>query len=487
MGPAEHGAIRARSTKRRGRVLFVGLVVGLLSILLGSCNSTSSASPNTTTRAATSTGPHGWKTYVYEQVAISVPSDWKVITNYVCPEAQSPGTLFLGPSKDPDVFCPEYPLDVDSVTVTSVPEAALPPPQVTCAPISVHGLEVDVEPCSSSDASGDTTWLVSALGIEAQATQGGGSSVGGGTATVVGKVLHTLREASAQEVIASSPVDWPTYTYRSAAISVPSSWSVRRDQDCPDPSAEGTLELGRPTVDSTCTALADPTVGVTLSSLTPDVNYGSCSTFRVNELRAYVADCKTRHPEGDTNWAVPALGLDVSAGPDSSALVSLILHTIRHATPRDITASAPLSLRITLQHTRVAAGLPIKGTAVFTNRSGDPITVEACAADRWLNVGLANKHISYQPANVAIACPPTVQLATGVTRMPITVATTFQGCAQSSSSPTAPEFPTSCPGGPAPLPAGTYYTVVITSGLPADMPSANVVKVTLTHDPTLRG
>ena len=192
MGPAEHGAIRARSTKRRGRVLFVGLVVGLLSILLGSCNSTSSASPNTTTRAATSTGPHGWKTYVYEQVAISVPSDWKVITNYVCPEAQSPGTLFLGPSKDPDVFCPEYPLDVDSVTVTSVPEAALPPPQVTSAPISVHGLEVDVEPCSSSDASGDTTWLVSALGIEAQATQGGGSSVGGGTATVVGKVLHTF-------------------------------------------------------------------------------------------------------------------------------------------------------------------------------------------------------------------------------------------------------------------------------------------------------
>jgi hypothetical protein len=425
---------------------------------------------------------------VYEQVAISVPSDWQVVTNYVCPEAQGPGTLFLGPSKDPEVFCPEYRLDVDSVTVTSVPDAALPPPQVTCAPISVHGLAFDVEPCSSSDASGDTTWLVSGLGIEALATQGGGSSVGGGSATVVGTVLHTLRRASAEEVIDSSPLDLPTYTYRGAAISVPSSWAVRREQNCPDTDAEGTLELGIPKVLSDCTAISGTPAEVVVSTPRSGTATAGCPKFRVNGLVAYVPDCSASPPAGLVTWVIPALGIEVSGSgtgsAQSNALVELILHTIRRATPQDIAASAPLSLRITLQHTRVTAGLPIKGTAVFTNRSGDPITVEACAADGWLDVGLANKHISYRPANVAIACPPTVQLATGVTRLPITVATTFEGCAQSAS---APEFPTSCPGGPAPLPAGSYYTVVVTSGLPAGTPAPDVIAVTLTHNPSLRG
>jgi hypothetical protein len=214
------------------------------------------------------------------------------------------------------------------------------------------------------------------------------------------------------------------------------------------------------------------------------VNYGSCSNFRVNGLQTYVADCDTRAPEGATNWAVPALGLDVSAGPNSSALVALVLHTIRRATPRDITVSTPLSLSLILQHTRVAAGMPIKGTVIFTNRTGSPITVETCAADAWLEVGLTNRHIPYYPASPLIACPPMVQLVPGVTRVPITVVTTYQACTQSSSSSTTPEVP-SCAGGPPPLPAGTYHTKVITTGLPPDMATPNVVRVTLTHDLTL--
>ena len=67
-----------------------------------------------------------------------------------------------------------------------------------------------------------------------------------------------------------------------------------------------------------------------------------------------------------------------------------------------------------LQQTRVAAGTPIKGTGIFTNRTGASILVSACAADGWFDVGLANKRISYSPANPAIACSPMVHLLSGV-------------------------------------------------------------------------
>ena len=85
-----------------------------------------------------------------------------------------------------------------------------------------------------------------------------------------------------------------------------------------------------------------------------------------------------------TSWIIPSLGVEVSGSARECtvhrASVSLILHTVRRATPADITNSTPLSLKITLEHTRAAAGLPIKGTAIFTNRTGSPITVEACVA-----------------------------------------------------------------------------------------------------------
>jgi hypothetical protein len=335
--------------------LIAGLVaVGMLSLALSACGATGSASPvSNADTAATSVHP-GWKTYVYEQAAISVPADWHVMTSFVCPEPKGPGTLFLGPSEQPRDLCTQYSENVDSVSVMASPlERPFDAGNRICPSIRVNGLVVDVGPCSSSNLQGLTSWLIPALGIVAHASQRGGASVGAATTTVVGRVLHSLRRATAKEVMASSPVDWPTYTYQSAAISVPKSWTVRRNQNCPDTSAEGTLELGIPKVFSGCTLIEGTPAEVTLSHLTSGVVYASCPSIEVNGLRTYLANCETRQvggaPEAAMTWAIPSLGIEVqgagSGSAQSAALVNLIFHTIRRTSAAMTVAPEPAVTR----------------------------------------------------------------------------------------------------------------------------------------------
>jgi hypothetical protein len=315
-----------------------GLVaVGVLSVGLSAC-SPGSASPTTTARSAAPSVDRGWKTYVYEQVAISVPANWHVVTDYGCPEPSGPGTLFLGSSKLLGASCPAYSINVDSVTLTS-PIAYPSPSDVAglCPSIRVNGLVVDVEPCSSSNTTGRISWVVPALGVAVAASAPGGASVGTGSTTLVGRVLRTLRRATPKEVIASSPVDWPTYTYRSAAISVPSSWAVRRDQNCPDTSAEGTLELGVPRVFSGCTLITTTPAEVIVSDLSSGRAYASCPSIELNGQRMYMAKCQIRRPDGIVDWAIPSLGVEVTGGGSgsapSNALMNLIVQTVRRASP----------------------------------------------------------------------------------------------------------------------------------------------------------
>ena len=54
------------------------------------------------------------------------------------------------------------------------------------------------------------------------------------------------------------------------------------------------------------------------------------------------------------------------------------------------TPSTPVTIRIMLPRTRVVAGPTINGTALITNNTSKTITVEACAADGWIDVGLVN-------------------------------------------------------------------------------------------------
>jgi hypothetical protein len=141
-------------------------------------------------------------------------------------------------------------------------------------------------------------------------------------------------------------------------------------------------------------------------------------------------------------------------------------------------ALMPVTIRITLDHTRVVAGTAIKGEAVLTNTTSKAITVESCAADGWFEVGLVNSNVGFDPANPLIVCRPSVQLSPGPNRFPLTVVTTYQGCAQLGGSATTDDPPCATDGLP-PLPVGSYSTKVITSGLPAGTPSPPRIPVRL--------
>jgi len=159
------------------------------------CTSTTvSPVPSVTPRNSTSRSvaiPSGWKTYTFGKAAIAVPSDWAVATGYSCPEPKKPGTLFLGPSRNPDATCPMYSVSVDSVTIAPSP---LRPGDACTRSVQVNGLVVDVVPCATAGV-GITYWTVPSLGVQIAATQADGTIVGTKSSSLDGQVLHTLHKA----------------------------------------------------------------------------------------------------------------------------------------------------------------------------------------------------------------------------------------------------------------------------------------------------
>ena len=141
-------------------------------------------------------------------------------------------------------------------------------------------------------------------------------------------------------------------------------------------------------------------------------------------------------------------------------------------------ATPPIKIRITLSETRVRSGTPIKGEAVITNTTFKTITVQTCALDGWLEVGLVNKQITFEPARLLVGCPPSVQLSPGPNRFPLTVSTSYQSCLQRGGQSTT-YIPSCTPTGPPALPAGHYTTKVFTFGLPSGTPAALPISVTL--------
>jgi hypothetical protein len=146
-------------------------------------------------------------------------------------------------------------------------------------------------------------------------------------------------------------------------------------------------------------------------------------------------------------------------------------------------AKALVTIRISLDQTHVAAGTPIKGTAVLTNNGSKTMPVQQCATDGWLAVGLANKAIPYSPGFALVACPPSVVLLPGPNRFPVKVSTTYGSCLQPGGQSVIfiPKcVPNTVSANPLPpLPAGRYVTKVVTMGLPSNTAISKSVVVTL--------
>lgn len=142
-------------------------------------------------------------------------------------------------------------------------------------------------------------------------------------------------------------------------------------------------------------------------------------------------------------------------------------------------ASPRLSTRIVLSRTHVVAGSSIKGFVVVTNR-GKPLKL-------WDHSGPLECRPDYAVALTNKRFPPHAQfffdcelrplvIPSGVTRLPVTVITTYQGCSPSNASKTIPRC---LPGlRMPPLPAGQYRTVLV--GLDLRLPAPKAVSVTLT-------
>ena len=136
----------------------------------------------------------------------------------------------------------------------------------------------------------------------------------------------------------------------------------------------------------------------------------------------------------------------------------------------------PISVRLDLDQTQVTAGASIQGMVVFTNKTAKQIMVHNCPIDEWLQVGLIGKTFHYQPVHSAVGCGPAagIRMNPGVSRFPITVATSDQSC-QPPGSATRTTSSMGCDE-PAPLRAGTYRTqVFIASFRPLFSPAMSLL------------
>lgn len=145
-------------------------------------------------------------------------------------------------------------------------------------------------------------------------------------------------------------------------------------------------------------------------------------------------------------------------------------------------APSPIKVRVTVVRHRTTAGRPIKGSVVFTNTTTRPITVDTCAANGWLAVGLQSRTYAPSFVHTLVACQPTVRLHPGPNRFSVTVRTTYGSCVQpqpaGTSSPT-PKIPSCTIAGPPPLPAGKYVTKVEIAGLSGLTRNPNGVRISL--------
>jgi len=123
---------------------------------------------------------------------------------------------------------------------------------------------------------------------------------------------------------ASVPQGWTTYTYGKAAISVPSSWEVKHDTNCPNTNAPGSLLLGYPKggpehCPSYSVVNYVAVIGITAGSVSGSATQ---KPTMVNGVPVFVGFGSPSTIE----WTAPSLGVEIiGTGSDANR----ILHTLR--------------------------------------------------------------------------------------------------------------------------------------------------------------
>jgi len=119
------------------------------------------------------------------------------------------------------------------------------------------------------------------------------------------------------------------------------------------------------------------------------------------------------------------------------------------------------------------------GTVLLTNTTHQTITVNTCATNGWLQVGLKGHGFAYQACSLLILCPPSIRLVPGANRFSVTVLTSYESCSQPEGKSLTPTPKCISNHGLPPLPSGKYSTTVSNFGLPHLTRPLNHVKVTL--------
>jgi hypothetical protein len=175
--------------------------------------------------------------------------------------------------------------------------------------------------------------------------------------------------------------------------------------------------------------------------------------------------------------------LDVARSPHFSAWSSAA-HRISVPGPPQLTATqlgllpanAELTDRVELRPTRVRAGRPIQGTLLIMNHSSHPINLTMSCEPDWAIV-LASTKVMQYPAFATVCSRGALLIGPGLNRYPVTVHTTYLGCANGPQS--GPAGLPECVANMAPgLPPGTYYAILFGSGnLPLPEPSPVAVRL----------
>lgn len=122
-----------------------------------------------------------------------------------------------------------------------------------------------------------------------------------------------------------------------------------------------------------------------------------------------------------------------------------------------------LDVRIKLNATIIRAGHVVSGTAIISNIVGHPLLIAACNGT-WLQVGLTNAKIAYDPFWTACLSSPGTTVPVGTTHIPIKVQTAYSQCTGDARSVTVqtPACLNTRHGTPMPpLPPGRYMTKAV--------------------------